>query len=400
MWKFVLPGLAMIGVTFAFARFSFGLFLPDISETLSLSENNAGFIGSTAYASYTLALITSSYFIRKWGQVRVIQFAGWSAILGLSGIAFSPNFLILALSTFIAGLGSGWASPAYAQVAGNSLKDKDKDRGNTWMNSGTSFGLIVSGPIALFFTAHWRFSFILFAVIAFVVTVWNTRKIPSKSSQTDGIEQPKWLPSIKKAKFLLLASFITGISSSIFWTFSRSYLTDVHTMSDVESVVFWILMGAAGMVGAAAGGFINKFGLGLSYRLTVTFMMVALAVITIPVGAAIYGSAIFFGITYIFMTGIFIVWATRIFTNFPSMGVGLSFLFLGAGQSIGSFVAGGTIDGISYPFSFILFAVIGLAGLIVPTRISKEVSELDINDKKFSPVLNVQDRKGEGTMKL
>ncbi|TDL32783.1 MFS transporter [Jeotgalibacillus sp. S-D1] len=373
MWKYVLPGIAMIGVTFAFARFSFGLFLPPISQSLNLTESNAGFVGSTAYAAYCLALLSSSYLIQKCGQFRVIQFAGLSAIIGLLGIAFSPGFYILACSTFIAGLGSGWASPAYAQVAAASLKEKDKDRGNTWMNSGTSFGLVVSCPIALFFTEHWRLSFILFAVIALVVTVWNTKSIPSRISAADRTDKPKWFHFIKQAKFLLAASFIAGVSSSIFWTFSRSYLTAVHSMSNGESVLFWVLMGVAGIIGGAAGGFINKFGLSVSYRLTLLFMMVAVGIITIPAALPIYSSAILFGITYIFMTGIFIVWSTRIFTNLPSLGVSLSFLFLGLGQSIGSFIAGGTIQAVSYPFSFVLFAVIGLVGLIVPVKSPSKV---------------------------
>ncbi len=329
MWKYVLPGIAMVGVTYAFARFSFGLFLPHISDSLSLTESNAGFVSSTAYASYTLALLISSLLIQKWGQRRAIQFAGLSAMLGLLGIAFSSNFYMLASSAFVAGFGSGWSSPAYAQIAATSLKEKDKDRGNTWMNSGTSFGLIVSGPIALLFTEHWRLSFILFAVIALAVSIWNTLIIPSKVSVSVRTEQIKWLYSIKQAKPLLTASLIVGVSSSVYWTFSRSYLTAVHHMSNFESVFFWVLMGVAGVIGGFTGGFIKRAGLALSYRLTLMMMMVSIIIITLPNAMTIYSSAIFFGVTYIFMTGILIVWSTRIFTNFPSMGVSLSFLFLG-----------------------------------------------------------------------
>ncbi|MDG5471322.1 MFS transporter [Jeotgalibacillus sp. ET6] len=368
MWRFVLPGIAMIGVTFAFARFSFGLFLPPISETLKLTESNAGFVGSTAYAAYCLALLTSSYFIQKWGQFRVVQFAGLSAIIGLLGIAFSPNFYLLACSTFIAGLGSGWASPAYAQVATESFKKKDQDRGNTWMNSGTSFGLVVISPIALLFTDQWRLAFILFAVIALAVTIWNMRVLPSKRPDSVPTEKPKSFSFVKQAKFLLAASFIMGVSSSIFWTFSRSYLTTVHEMSEGESVLFWVVMGLAGIIGGAAGGLIKKTGLAPSYRLTLLMMMLGIAGITIPNSVSIYSSAVLFGAAYILMTGIFIVWASRIFPNLPSMGVSLSFLFLGLGQSFGSFVAGGTIQAVSYPFSFLLFAVIGLAGLFVRVK--------------------------------
>ncbi|PPA70432.1 MFS transporter [Jeotgalibacillus proteolyticus] len=368
MWKYVFPGIAMIGVVFAFARFSFGLFLPNISQSIDLTESNAGFVGSLAFASYSLALLSSAYLIQKYGQLRIIKFAGWSAVIGLAGIAFSQNFSSLALSSFVAGLGSGWASPAYAQIVGSTFKKKDKDSGNTWINSGTSFGLIISGPIALFFTDHWRLAFILFAAIAFVVTLWNSKIFSATNASDSNGSKINWRVTVNKAKFLLCASLITGISSSIFWTFSRSYLTAVHEMTNGESVMFWVLMGASGILGGIAGGFINKFGLSLAYRLTLVFMQIAIWIITLPGVLTIYSSGILFGISYIFMTGIFIVWATRIFSDSPSLGVSLSFLFLGIGQSIGSTIAGTTIAAFSYPFSFTLFSLIGLIGLLVPVE--------------------------------
>ncbi len=151
MRKYVLPGIAMIGVTYAFARFSFGLFLPQITESLRLSDSEAGMIGSSAYLAYTLALASAAFFIKQYQANRVIFWAGFTAVIGLFVMAIAPNFTVLLSAVFIAGLGSGWASPAYAQIVSERLSDKQADRGNTWINSGTSFGLIISGPIALFF---------------------------------------------------------------------------------------------------------------------------------------------------------------------------------------------------------------------------------------------------------
>ncbi|MCM2677499.1 MFS transporter [Alkalicoccobacillus plakortidis] len=131
--------------------------------------------------AYTLALISSAYLIWKYGHLRVIQFAGISAVIGLLGISLAPNLYVLVLATFIAGLGSGWSSPAFAQVASELIVKKDRDKGNTWMNSGTSFGIIVSGPIALFFTEHWRLSFLLFTALALAVFIWNTYSIPTRN---------------------------------------------------------------------------------------------------------------------------------------------------------------------------------------------------------------------------
>ncbi|MDO7284107.1 MULTISPECIES: hypothetical protein [Shouchella] len=106
MWSIVLPSLAMIAVTYALARFSFGLFLPDIAASLDLSAANGGFIGALAFASYTLALFASYRLIRYFGQYNIMLAAGTSAIVGMLGIAFSPSFPYLAIAVFIAGLGA------------------------------------------------------------------------------------------------------------------------------------------------------------------------------------------------------------------------------------------------------------------------------------------------------
>lgn len=126
-------------------------------------------------------------------------------------------------------------------------------------------------------------------------------------------------------------------------------------------------MGIAGVLGGVAGGFIQKIGLRWSYRLLLFLMTVSIFLLTVPANLTVYISAGLFGSTYIFLTGLFIVWGTRIFNTLPALGVSLSFLALGIGQSLGSFFAGKTIEMTTYPFSFILFAGLGLIGLFVPT---------------------------------
>jgi hypothetical protein len=42
----VAPGLAMIAVTYGLARFAYGLFLPEMRESLDLSETALGLIGA------------------------------------------------------------------------------------------------------------------------------------------------------------------------------------------------------------------------------------------------------------------------------------------------------------------------------------------------------------------
>ncbi|WP_338465274.1 MFS transporter [Shouchella rhizosphaerae] len=369
MWSIVLPSLAMIAVTYALARFSFGLFLPDIAASLDLSAANGGFIGALAFASYTLALFASYRLIRYFGQYNIMLAAGTSAIVGMLGIAFSPSFPYLAIAVFIAGLGSGLASPVLSQVAYAKLPSNQLDQANTWINSGTSIGLIITGPVVLLFSEHWRLSYLIFTIIGIIVLIWAARSISSDQNKMNQATQiSNWGSVLASAKYLLVSSFIIGSSSSIYWTFSKSYLTSVPFTTANENIVFWMVMGIAGILGGLAGGVIQKIGLTWSHRLALLIMLAPLIILLLPSRIAIYASASMFGSSYIFLTGLFIVLATRIFQSFPSLGVSLSFLALGIGQSIGSFFAGKTIELTSYPFAFILFAAIGIIALFIPVE--------------------------------
>ncbi|MFB4159631.1 MFS transporter [Geomicrobium sp. JSM 1781026] len=369
MWKIVVPGLAMIAVTYAFARLSFGMFLPDISNTLGLDASDGGLVGSIGYISYSIALFFSSFAIHRFGFKRVNQIAGLTAVVGLVGMATATSLLHLGAGVFIAGLGSGLASPALSQMAYQTFTRTRVDQANTWINSGTSFGIILTGPVVLMFTEHWRLSFFMFAIVAFAVTLWNKRIIPN-AYENRHVDEPNidWTSTLRNGWSLITASVIVGFSSSIYWTFSRSFVTEQYNMTANESVLFWIVVGAAGVLGGVAGGLIQRIGLGLSYRMILVTLLSSVAMLTVHTPFAIYTSPALFGGAYIFLTGLLIVWATRTFVHLPALGVSMSFLALGIGQSLGSFIAGMVIDISSYPFAFILFACVGVIGLIIPVK--------------------------------
>ncbi|MGG3641133.1 MFS transporter [Bacillus gobiensis] len=366
MRNIVFPGIAMIGVSYAFARFSFGLFLPEISEALKLTETNSGIISSISYIAYCIALLTSSLLIQKYGQHTAIRLAGISAVLGMAGIALAPNAYVLTGSLFFAGLSTGWASPAYGSVAANELRKQDRDRGNTWINTGTSFGIILSGPISMLFTEHWRLSYALFTFIGLAVLIWNEKAIPVRKQRTTSLSLLMRLPN--KSTRLILASLIVGISSSIYWTFSRSLLTIEHDVSYSAIAWFWIVIGVSGIAGGLAGRIIEQVGMQCAYGSGLFLMVSSVALLTIPSLSISFLSAILFGITYIFLTGVFIVWGTQLFPENPSVGISLSFVLLGIGQFVGSSLAGGVIQFFSYTTAFLVFSFIGLFGLFVQEK--------------------------------
>src|ERR687892_382413 len=63
----VAPGLAMIAVTYGLARFAYGLFVPEMRESLDLSESVLGLIGAGSYAGYCFAVLGALVFTSRAG---------------------------------------------------------------------------------------------------------------------------------------------------------------------------------------------------------------------------------------------------------------------------------------------------------------------------------------------
>ena len=76
----VAPGLAMIAVTYGLARFAYGLFLPEMRESLDLSDSVLGLIGAGSYAGYCLAVLGALVLTSRSGPRLMALAAGSVAV--------------------------------------------------------------------------------------------------------------------------------------------------------------------------------------------------------------------------------------------------------------------------------------------------------------------------------
>lgn len=149
--KLVLPGVVMIAATYGLARFSFGLLLPGISESLEMSEQVAGMISSLFYLAHCFTIVLSTVITTKEGPRGMIISAGLFAFAGLLLMAMTPNAWLLAFGVLLAGGSTGLVSPPYGAAISLWINEDRQGKANTWINSGTSLGIIVSGVGGLFF---------------------------------------------------------------------------------------------------------------------------------------------------------------------------------------------------------------------------------------------------------
>ncbi|UOQ94720.1 MFS transporter [Halobacillus shinanisalinarum] len=258
--KLVLPGVTMIAVTYGLARFSFGLLLPAINESLEMSEFVSGMISSLFYLAYCFTIILSTVITTKEGPRRMIISAGLSAFAGLLLIGITPNVWVLALGVLLAGGSTGLISPPYGAAISLWMKEDVQGRANTWINSGTSFGIALSGIGAILLTPNWRLTYLIYAILTFLILIWNFRAIPKAGTSSRLMFKTGDLSirGVKGAAPLILASLTLGISTAAFWTFSRSFIEVAGNYSDWQLSGFWVIIGLFGVLGGFSGSLVEK----------------------------------------------------------------------------------------------------------------------------------------------
>ena len=384
-------GLAMIAVTYGLARFAYGLFLPELREAFGLDAAVLGSIGSGSYVGYCAAITIALVYTSKVGPRFMAVAAGLTAVVGMALVAAAPNAPFLAAGILIAGSSTGLASPPMAEAVSRVFDGSRQDRANTLINSGTSVGVALSGPVALVATGQWRLAWAAFAAVGLAVLVWNLLVMPAGNpgSTREPLEgaggqelaelamKPEGLSGItfgwlvgRRSLPLFGSSVGIGLASAAYWTFSRDLVVQAGGLGQAGSTTFWVVLGVSGLLGGAAGDLVGTFGLGVALRGALLAMAASIGMLAAAPGvlSVAYPSAALFGAAYIMLTGTLLVWAVRVFRDRPSAGLGVAFLLLAAGQILGSYFAGILAGASGLQTTFAVFAGLALLSAIFGPR--------------------------------
>jgi predicted MFS family arabinose efflux permease len=373
--RFVLAGAAFIAVTFGLARYSFGLFVPAIQRDLGLSSATIGGIASLAFLAYLLSSLTSGLLTPRFGPRLPTLLGGGCATGGMALIGFAADPWLLGLGLMLAGASPGWAYPPMPDAVEAVLPGDQRERALAWINAGTSFGVLLSGPLALWAGANWRLAWLLFAGLSLLAVGWYLKQLPTgpwqRAAQSAVPWHWHWFMTLPVVRLLIVAT-ITGVTSSVFWTFAVDVLVTAGGVSPAMSTAFWVLVGVTGILGGQAGRLIDRYGLPLVLRGTVGLLAAALAGLGLFPSILLVGlgSGMLFGFGFIMMTGILAIWSARLFPALPSVGLGTALLLTGSGQVIGPWLAGFLIDRIMLPPVFLIAALVMAAAIpATPSRI-------------------------------
>lgn len=366
-----ITGFALIAVTYGLVRFSYGQFMPTIRAELSLSEGMAGLISSALFVGNCAALLFAAWATERFGGRTVATASAAIATIGLVGMAVAKDPLIFAAWLMLAGSSAGLSMPPLVTAIVETVRAERQSLATTIVNAGTGVGILISGPISLYFTGLWRFSFAGFAVLALLTTLATLFILP-KQGQVAGTHvgnqpTPIWRAP---ATFPIMGSaFLFGIVCACFWTFGGEILTSIGGWTAVDLSWYWILIGAAGLVGAIAGPCVATFGVGKTH--TFCFLMIAASIILLGLAGEHWAfpviAGVMFGILYILQTGLYLVWGMEVMPDRPAAIVAAAFFMLPLGQVVGSVMMGFGMEMLGARETLFCFVLMCLMGaLYVP----------------------------------
>lgn len=372
-------GFGLIAVCYGFARFAFGLFLPQIDAELSLSPTISGLISGGSFLGYCIAITLSAYLTERIGARSVAVSAALVAAAGMVGIAMASSSIMLASAVMLAGSSTGLASPPMAAAVSAIISPVRQNAVNTIINAGTSAGVVLSGPIALLLGGQWRFAFSVFAIAAFIMAIAAAVSVPSntKAVSTTSIGLP---PLSSDMTRLILAAFLMGASSTALWTFGGRLVSYQLGWSTTGAGLLWVAIGAAGIVGAGAGALVSRFGLNRTHWCFLTALAAGIILVgtsvTTPLLALLGG--MLFGAAYIMLTGIYLIWGVSALPERPATGLMVGFLTIAIGQTVGAPIFGLLMDQLHLDYAVAIFACLaftaGLARAEKPIRVSEGAS--------------------------
>lgn len=335
------PGVLVVAVGYGLARYTYGLFVPEIRAELGLSTELIGLIASGSYAGFLAASAVTAAVAARTGPRLPVVTGALCAAAGMLLIALSSGPGLLAAGVVLAGTSPGFAYAPFSDAVVRLIPEQRQGRTYAIINAGTGFGVLVAGPVAIWASDSWRSAWFFFAALALAAAYWNGRVLPSGTNYVENADDNfalpalnwRWLVGRKSAKLFFVA-LVAGVASSAYWTFAVDLLSQERAGG---GALFWTVVGASGILGAFAGDAVSRFGLKRTLLWTVLALagstaLLATAPNSLPLALA---SAVLFGASFINLMGVIGVWSMNVFNDRPSAGFGAAFFLVSFGQLIG-----------------------------------------------------------------
>jgi predicted MFS family arabinose efflux permease len=386
----LVPGTAMIALTFGLARYGYGLLLPEMRADLGMSASAAGLVSSATYVSYLVANVLVVQVTSRWGAKVAVGAAAGFATVGMATIAVANSVVVLSVGVLVAGAAAGLAFPPYADIVDRHVEPPRRDVVWSTISSGTGWGVALAGPIAIVAGDRWRLAWAGFVVIAVVTGVVATRLAPAR--EPEALRRPQLSLSwfvCPRSRPLLLSAVLVGAGSAVWWAFSVDAMQTAGLGTTAARVVYAVCGGAL-LLGSVSGLAFSRLGLRPGYLGAVVLLSAALGLLAVATADFAWAlvAAVLFGAFYASVISAHGIWSARVFAGHPAAGLAAVSAALTIGTLVGPPLAGLAIQLDGHGLALIGAAVATLAAVpfCPPSERRREVLAVHDQHCRAAPV--------------
>jgi MFS family permease len=362
-----LTGVAVIFACLGLGRFSLGMLLPSMGDSLNLNYSQMGLIGTGNFAGYMISVALAGMMAKgigaRWTISIGLVFVGGSMVLISQAMGF-----LAAMSLYVAtGIGSGLANVPMMGLVSHWFSRNTRGRAAGIMISGNGIAIVFTGLLiprinTAMGAEGWRAGWLTMGIISLCVAAVAAcflRNDPQEKNlmplgTADTLPRPKG-PELERGEkpnrgimvHLGCVYFLFGATYVVYATFIVTAMVNERGFGEHTAGTFWAVVGALSIFSGPLFGLLSdrlgrKAGMMVVYTLfTVSYILVAA---NLP-NPFLYASIGIFGLSAWSIPTIMTA-AVGDYTG-PARAVkafGFITLFFGAGQITGPALAGYLAD--------------------------------------------------------
>ncbi len=377
---YVITGMLTTMVAIAFARMSYGVILPYMSDSLSLSYKQSGFLGTITSLGYLSLVLVAGIVAAKWGGRKTMLSGISCTTISFLGLAFSQGYAMSIVFMLLLGIGTAFTFTTLIATVTAWFPSK---RGFVigLMTSGVGIGGLLTGLLVpylniLFPDDGWRYAWVFFSLIGFItfimILIFIQNPPTNRDEQTDTSASVTRTSPIKiyTNGNLILVGLIYGIVGLTYLaqsTFIMSYMLE-YGIDPKRAGQLVALNGIISIFSSPIWGYISD-RVGRSNAIILTMTLTCISMSITLMSQSLLGFTLHMIVLSSTVSGLFtLVQASSMdqVDHEQDMPIAFSYVtfYFAFGQLIGPIVSGWLIEDLGgFKSAFLLLTIILVIGI-------------------------------------
>jgi MFS family permease len=401
IWKYALTSTLVSLCVIGFGRMSYGILMPFMKESLSLTYQQAGLLGTVTAIGYLSLVLFVGIFAAKWGSRKLIIIGTLLVSCGLFYLSWTQTFLSCIVGMVLLGIGAAFTyTPLVNIVVGWYPKQRGMMIG--FIISGLGLGSLISSLLIPVFTGWfstygWRYLWLLFGIVSLLSSLVSYRILqdPPTVLQKNVQKAHSFVRDVYLNKKVILVAVIYGLIGFAYLipqSFLFSFLLESHIneYSAGHIISFGSIMSI--FSGPLWGTVSDKIGRKTSMLVTLFLGAVSMIIpIVFPVYIGFVICQFLWGITYVGMLSLIQALSTeQVHQSYAPIALGYATVYFAVGQFIGPGLGGWFIDYLGgIPSALFLCSGLLLTAFVLSTQLNKKAKEVS-EFKKIRNLIETQ----------